>query len=252
VLEAAWLLEYSGDSRGDAWAAACLALAVALKTWPLAFLPLFLGVFPGVRERRRFLVGVLLPPILLLLPWLLLDSPGAVFQHLSYSGANALGFSGVLKAVFFVMAPADVWRRFDAWFRIFAVLFLGLAFSWALLRSRRLRLLEALPWAALTLVLMAPGLSPQYLIWAPALALAVSSRLAWRLSLVALPLALLFYVLFMPQVLAGPAAWAAPQPTHALIMIWGTVNLAWCLWTFFEWKNLEERNLLRSEAGRFN
>jgi hypothetical protein len=243
VLAAAWLLEYSRHARGDGWAALCLAAAVALKTWPLAFLPSCLAMFPGRRERRRFTAHVLFWPLLLLLPWLCMDGPAAVAAHLSYSGANAMGLSAVLKAGFFAAGAAPaLWRQADFCFRACALGLLGLAFAWALLRSGKVRLLDSLPWVALTLVLLAPGLSPQYLVWAPAMALAVSPLLCWRLSLAALPLALGFYALFMPGVLAGPAAWSPPLESPALIWAWAAANLAWWSWTALEWKHLHAFN----------
>jgi hypothetical protein len=253
LLGAAWLLEYSKHPRSDAWAALCLAIAVALKTWPLAFLPLYLGLFPAWAARRRFAAWVLFPPLLLLLPWLCMDGPAAVAGHLAYTGANALGLSAALKACFFTAGAApDVWRQADFWFRASSLALLGLAFAWALLRCGRLRLLDGLAWAALTLVLLAPGLSPQYLVWAPALALAVSPALAWRLSLAALPLGLGFYALFMPGVLAGPFAWSPPSQSRILILAWGAANLAWWLWMLPQWKGLQERNLARRRAGHFS
>jgi hypothetical protein len=243
VLGAAWLLEYSRRPDGDGWAALCLAAAVALKTWPIAFLPCCLAMFPGRRERRRFTAQVLFWPLLLLLPWLCMDGAAAVAAHLSYTGANALGLSAVLKACFFAAGAApELWRRADFWFRSCALGTLGAAFAWVLLRSGRLRLLDSLPWVALTLVLLAPGLSPQYLVWAPALALAVSPALCRRLSLAALPLALGFYALFMPGVLAGPAAWSPPADGPALIWAWAAANLAWWSWMAVEWKHVQGFN----------
>ncbi|HTB23392.1 MAG TPA: hypothetical protein VK914_11890 [bacterium] len=253
LLGAAWLLEYSRNPRGDGLAALCLGAAVALKTWPVAFLPLYLAMFPSVRARLRFAAWVLVPPLLLLLPWLFMDGPQAVAAHLCYSGANGLGLSNALKACFFAAgAPPELWRQADFWFRAAALALLGLAFAWALLRRGGLRLLDGLPWAALTLILLAPGLSPQYLIWAPALALALSPALVWRLSLAALPLALAFYALFMPSVLAASMAWSPPSPSPALILAWGAANLAWWAWTLREWGGLKDRNLARPRAGYFS
>ena len=238
LLGAAWLLEYSADGRSETWAALCLAAAVALKTWPLVFLPLCLGALSGPRERIRFTALALLPPLALLSPWLAWDGVRAVAGRLAYSGVNALGITGVLHACFYAAGAGVPWRQSEPWIRALALILLGSALAWALMRARGLRLLEGLPWVALILVLLAPGLSPQYLIWAPALALAFSPALAWRLSLAALPLALGFYALFMPEVLAGRAAWAPPEQTHALILAWGAANLVWWLWTAGEWRRL--------------
>jgi uncharacterized membrane protein len=236
LLGMAWMLEYSRSPRAELGAALCLAAAIALKTWPLAFLPPALGALGGRNAKGRFVALALLPPLLLLLPWICMDGISAVAARLSYSGSDGLGLGASLKAVFFLASAPAGWRTFDGVYRFLALVLIGLAFVWALLRARSWLLLESLSWTALTLWLLAPGLSVQYLAWAPALALAVSTRLAWRLSLAALPLAAGFYACFMPVVLAGPAAWDAPRQGPLLMGSWALANLAWYAWTAREWK----------------
>lgn len=244
LLGAAWQLEYADDPRAELWAGLCLALAVALKTWPLAFLPFYLAVFPSARERVRFAGIVLLPPLLLLLPWLLMDGPLNVLARISYSGATALGFSGALRASFFaVEAPVALYRQVDDAWRSLALGGLAAAFAWGLLQSRRLRLLDGLAWGALTLLLLAPGLSPQYLGWPIAFALLRPGGPAWRLTLASLPLLVAFYALFMPPVLAGAAAWAPPRVPPLYYLLWAAANLAWCFFVAVEWVHLLRLNL---------
>jgi hypothetical protein len=251
LLGAAWLMEYSEAAGAEAMAAFCLAAAVALKTWPIAFLPFFLGILPNQGERGRFAARALLPPLLLLLPWCFLDSPEAVVARISYAGSSALGLPAALKACFFVAQAPELWRTVDGAYRLAALALIGGAFLWAWRRSRSLDLVDSLPWAALTLVLLAPGLSPQYLVWAPALALAVSPVLAWRLSLAGFLLASGLYALFMPAVLAGPLAWAPLPQTATSILAWGGINLLWWLWTVTEWRRLKSRNLARLRGRPF-
>lgn len=238
LLGAALCLQAPRRQGAAGWAALCFAGAVALKTWPLALLPVFLAGLETARTRWRFALAALGAPLLLLAPWLWTDGAAAVASHLAYSGANALGLSAALKAAFFVAGAPAAWILADRCYRALALALLASAFVCALLGRRRLSLPRSLPFAALTMVLLAPGLSPQYLLWAPALALAVSPALAWRLSLAALPLAALFYALFMPGVLAGAAAWAPPQPGTALILGFAAANLAWWCWTALEWRRL--------------
>ncbi|HXB98027.1 MAG TPA: hypothetical protein VNZ54_08245, partial [bacterium] len=139
LLLAAWLLEYARQPRAELWAALCLAAAVALKSWPLAFLPFYLGIFPTPRERLRFSAWVLMPPLLLLLPWLGWDGPDAVAGHLGYSGAAALGLSGALRAVCFALGVGvDAYRRVDGLWRGLSVLALAAAFGAGLWQCRRL------------------------------------------------------------------------------------------------------------------
>jgi hypothetical protein len=250
LLVAAWQLEYARQPRAELWAALCLAAAISLKTWPLAFLPFYLGIFPSLRERLRFSAWVLLPPLLLLLPWLAWDGPDAVAGHLGYSGAAALGLSGAMRAAFAAVgADVNLYHAADGLLRLVCEAVLALAFAVCLWRCRRLRLLEGLPWMALLLLLAAPGLSPQYLAWPVALALAVSPRLALRLSLASLPLLLCFYGLFMPTVLAGPAAWAPPRLGPGAVLLWALANLLWWLYLAAQWYSLGPRMRLARPHG---
>jgi hypothetical protein len=250
LLLAAWFLEYARQPRSEWWAALCLAAAIALKTWPLAFLPFYLGSFPSLRERLRFSVWVLVPPLLLLLPWLAWDGPGAVAGHLGYSGATALGLSGALRAACYALgASADLYRRLDGVWRALAEAALTLGFAAGLWQCRRLRLLEGLPWAALLLLLLAPGLSPQYLAWPVALALAVNPRLALRLGLACLPLLLAFYALFMPAVLAGGLAWPPPRLGQGATLLWALANLLWWTYLAAQWSRLSPQVFLGRPRG---
>jgi hypothetical protein len=250
LLLAAWQLEYARQPRAELWAALCLAAAIALKTWPLAFLPFYLGIFPSLRERLRFSAWVLLPPLLLLLPWLAWDGPDAVAGHLGYSGAAALGLSGALRAACAALgAGVDTYRAADGLLRLACEAGLALVFAACLWQCRRLRLLEGLPWMALLLLLLAPGLSPQYLAWPVALALAVSPRLALRLSLASLPLLGCFYGLFMPTVLAGPAAWAPPRLGQSAVLLWALANLLWWIYLAAQWLALGPRMRLARPRG---
>jgi hypothetical protein len=125
---------------------------------------------------------------------------------------------------------------------------LGLGFLWLLLNRRRLRLLDALPWVALGLVLFAPGLSAQYLVWPAAMALLLNNGSAVRQSIASLLLLLLFYGLFMPEVLAGSAAWPAPRLAPGMLLLWAALNLAWWAWCFNEWQAISRLNL-RARSG---
>lgn len=249
LLGAAWGLEYAADARAEAWSAVALGAAIAFKTWPLALLPFYLGAFSGRRERVRFALWVLLPPLLLALPWAALDGFDALGQRLAYTGATALGLSGALRAAFFAAtAPVELYQNVDDLWRALAVGGLALAFGAALWRCRRWRLLESLPWAALFLLLLAPGLSPQSMGWPIALALAVSPALAWRLTWLALPLLVGFYGLFMPAVLAGPWAWEAPRLGPLATLGWALLNLVWWVCCLLQWNRLTPRVLM--PAGR--
>lgn len=240
LLGAAWWLEYSQDPRAEAWAALSLGAAAALHPWALALLPLALGAFATSAERRRFAAWVLLPGLLLLLPWLWLDSPEDLAARLLAGGGlrGSLGLSGALRAGFLAAgAPAESADAAALLWRGLALLGLALGVAAAWRRCSRLRLLEGLPWGALGLTVLSPGLGAPGLAWAPALACLLSPLLAWRLSLGGLALALAGYALFHPEVLAGERAWA-PQPGPGLLLGWMLLLLAAWAWSLWEWSRL--------------
>jgi hypothetical protein len=250
LLAAAWWLEYSSDHRASLWAALSLAAAISLKTWPLAFLPLYMGVFASRREAVSFALLALFPCALLLAPFAAFSGLDAVSARLGYSGASALGFSGALRACFFAVdAPVELYHQADDLWRLCSLSALVIGCLWALWRARRLRLLDALPWMALSLILFAPGLSPQYLAWPAAFSLLVSGGYAWRYHLASFPLLVAFYALFMPGALAGEAAWAPPSLAPGYILLWAALNLGWWAWAWREWMGLRRKNLAWGRGG---
>lgn len=252
LLAAAWWLEYSASRRSEMLAALSLAAAIALKTWPLAFLPLYLGVFISRREAARFVFWSLLPPLLLLAPFVAISGAEAVLGRLAYSGATALGLSGAMRASFFAVgASGDTYRRIDALWRFASLAVLAAGWVWVWWRSRRLRLLDSLAWAALSLVLFAPGLSPQYLAWPAAFLLLLPGFGALRYSAAGAVLLGLFYALYMPAVLAGAGAWDPPALGAGSILLWAAANLAWWAWGLVEWQRLQRRNLATRPGSHF-
>jgi hypothetical protein len=252
LLAAAWWLEYSSHRRSELFAGLCVAAAIAFKTWPLAFLPLYLGVFASRREMARFAALALLPSALLLLPFVALSGLDPVLARLSYSGATALGLSGALRASFFAVdAPVQLYRQVDDLWRVISLTLLGLGWLWTLWQARRLRLLDSLAWVALSLVLLAPGLSPQYLVWPAAFLLLLPGSVAWRYSAAALGLLAAFYALYMPPVHAGSAAWDPPALGPALILLWAAINLACWAWGLGLWAKLQRQNLTPRRGSIF-
>lgn len=227
------------ERKAASWAGAAFAGAIALKTWPLFLLPFAWARLEGARDRGRCVAWALVPPALLLLPWLLISGPAVVFARLGYSGANALGLSGALKIVGFLLRAAAPWRAADAAWRIGCLLAIAAGFVWAWLRPSKGASLAAPAWAALGLEVFAPGLSVQYLIWAPALALLDAPALSLRLSAAALPTVLGYYALLQPGALG--ATYSPPTQTVPLLAAWGLVNLAWWAWSLREWARLAPR-----------
>jgi hypothetical protein len=252
LLLAAWWLEYGEDPRAELWAAWCLAGAVGLCLWPLACLPFYLGAFASRAERARFTVWMLLPLMLLALPWCLDDGGAALLGHLFSGGASELGLGAALRAAFFAAeAPLELYRQADDLWRLAGLGLLGAAWLTGLWQCRRLRLTEGLPWAALLLAALLPGLPLAALAWPLALALAVSPRLAWRLGLSGLALALGHDALFDPSALAGAGAWAPVGRQAAWLLPWALLNLAWCLGLLVQWAALAPQVWLPARRRSF-
>jgi hypothetical protein len=244
MLAAAWWLEYGADAASEGRAALALAAAVALKTWPLAFVPLYLGVFATRREAARFAAWVFLPPLALLLPWLWWDGLSAVLARLNETGSTALGFSAALRACFFAVgAPIALWHRADELWRALALFGLGLAWIFLFARARRLGLLDALAWVALGLMILAPGLPPQALVWPAAFLALGGAAPVLRYSAATLPLLLAFDALFLPAVLAGTTAWSPPRLPAWALLLWAAANLGWWADCLYGWLRLWHFNL---------
>ena len=239
LLLAAWWLEYGDGPRAELWAAWCLAAAIGLCLWPLACLPLYLGAFASRAERARFTVWMLLPLLLLALPWCLDDGGAALAGRLLGGPPSELGLGAALRSAFFAAAaPIELYRQADDLWRWLGLGLLAAAWVAGLWQCRRLRLTEGLPWAALLLLALLPALPLAALAWPLALALAVSPRLAWRLSLAGLVLLLGHDALFDPQALAGAGAWAPVGLQAAWLLPWALLNLAAWLGLLVQWARL--------------
>jgi hypothetical protein len=239
LLLAAWWLEYGDDPRSELWAALSLAAAVALSTWPLACLPLYLGAFTSRQERLRFTAWMLLPLVLMALPWCVQDGGAAMAERMVTGPASELGLGAALRAAFFAAdAPLELYRQADDLWRMAGLGLLVAAGSVGLWQCRRLRLTEGLPWAALLLLALLPALPLSALAWPMGLALAVSPRLSWRLGLTGLSLLLGHDALFDPQALAGAAAWEPVGLQAGWLLLWAFVNLAWWLSLMVQWARL--------------
>lgn len=251
LLLAAWYLEFSEHPRSDLGSALALGAAIALKTWPVFFLPLYLKSLGSRGERMRYLGLALGLPLALWLPFAAHAGFPAAWQAMAYGGASAFSLPEAFRAFFFAAdAPPHLLRGLMEWWRALALALLSLLWLAYALGPWRFPLLAGLALAASTLLAFAPALSPQYLLWGLPFALLLPGRMAARHLLVVLPMLLVFYALFMPEVLAGPLAWAPPQIPSAFFLIWGLLNLG--LWVFLlrEWWGL--LRLCLRPAGRLN
>jgi hypothetical protein len=170
VLAALGALEKERPDR----AALCLAAAIALKSFPVLLLPLFLMARPGWRERARFAALALLPVGALVLPYALHDAGAVRRELLGYGGVADFGWIGVWRAAHFLMTNALARSEAARWPLAVAVgksLFLA-AYAAALLVfvRRRVPPLRASLIVFLLFLTLYGAVSAQYLLWVVPLA----------------------------------------------------------------------------------
>ena len=249
VLLAAWYTEFSEDPRSDLASALSLGFAIAFKTWPLFFLPLFLKGLSSATERRRYAVAALALPLLLLLPFAMSEPLAPLFKALAYTGSQAFSLPEALRGFFFGAGASPASYIFVAglW-RGMAVAALGLCWITYGLGPWRFPLFAGLAFATLSMYVFAPGLAAQYMLWLLPFALLLPGKLALRHSFVGFVALISFYALFAPETFLPAAAWAAPALPAWFFLLWAVLNLG--LWLYFvrEWTALWR--LCRRPSGR--
>jgi hypothetical protein len=239
VLLGAWYIEFSEHPHSDFAGALSLGFAIALKTWPLFFLPLFIRGMPGRREQLRFAALSLAFPLCLLLPFAWLCGWAETLHALSYAGSQALSLPESLRGLFFASGASPESYKSAAWaLGSFNLAVLALLWSVYVLGPWSFPLFPGLAFATLTLYVFAPGLAAQYLCWLLPFALLIPGRLALRHGMVSLAALLLFYGFFAPEAFLREGQWVAfPKPSW-FFALWALLNLA--LWLFFvrEWMAL--------------
>lgn len=251
IVAATWAHEFGETRRADLGSALALGAAIALKTWPLAFLPLFLGTLSSPRERWRWTWACLALPLLLALPWLVVEGPWDMLHALRYHGSRALSLPEALRALFFATgAPEATYKLVAGAWEAVAVGSLGALWVLALLGTWSLPLLPGLALVALTMLVLAPGMATQYLLWPACLGLLLPGRAGARLTVIGLVLALPFYRAFFPEALVPAGTWAPLALPRVSFLIWGLMNLG--LWFFLlkEWNGALD--LCRRPRGRLD
>jgi len=239
LLLAYWQMGEAGSKSNRAWAAVWFGAAVAMKTWPLALLPVFLKPLGTLRARARFTAWAALVPLGVSLPWLLVSPRAIIATVAGYMGVRCISLNEAFHALGFLLRwPPDLAVKVHhAWDKVMAAGILGLALGY-LFGPWELPLAEALAAGVLGLYVVAAGFSTQYLLWLLPLALLLPSRLALRHQAYALVIVLCFYNIFMPEVyLDGrfkPLGFLSP----AMLACWMVMNVG--LWVFFlvEWLRL--------------
>jgi hypothetical protein len=196
------------------WSALSLSAAVALKSFPVLLLPVFL-VQEGqtARDRVRYAALVVAPVLLILLPYAA-DNPGAVRRELfGYGGVADFGWIALVRGLRWL--DTGVLARSEAAFwsgHVLAAKALFLAAYAALLVAiARGRLGRDLPRACLSVLLVFlvfyGALSAQYLLWVVPLGALLNGRTFATYCASATVALVGFYAFLAPGVL-----WSGPGP----------------------------------------
>jgi hypothetical protein len=200
LLLAAFMLLCRKRVASSGWA---LAVAIAVKSFPVLMLP-FLALSVEGRRRRLWLSSLALLPLLLLLLPFALRTPSALSQELfGYRGAALLGFMVPLRTLYVPLMdasfPLDTTIQL---LRLSTYLFLGaylVYILWVWRRGVRL-LLDIVVVFALFYVLYA-GIAPQYVLWVLPFLLLIDMRPAMLYTATGTLALVGFYLYAVPNTL---------------------------------------------------
>lgn len=224
--------------RRDASALA-LASAIALKSFPVLLLPVFL-LTPGmtVRARVRFAALAVLPVVLLLVPYALADFGALRRELFGYGGIADLGWIGfwrglrLLHTGVLVRSEAPHWGGLVAVSKILTLL--AEAALLTAMASRRVRwpLAQAGLAALLAFLVFYGSLSAQYLLWVVPFGVWLPDRFAAVHGIVSTMALVGLYSLLAPGVLypAPAAVLARPQAAALWVVGTGAVLFASAAW----------------------
>jgi hypothetical protein len=239
--------------RRDASALA-LAAAIALKSFPVLLLPVFL-LTPGMtaRARARFAVLAVVPVALLLVPYALADLGALRRELFGYGGIADLGWIGFWRGL--RLLHTGVLARSEApyWVGLVAVskalTLLAEAALLAAIASRRGRwpLAEACLAALLVFLVFYGSVSAQYLLWVVPFGVWLPDRFAAVHGIVSTMALIGLYSFLAPGILyPGPSAAMLARPQAGALWVVGTgsVLLASAAWL----SDVVARGLARAKA----
>ena len=231
------------DAWGDAGAGALVAVAVLTKLWPFVLVPLLV-----VERRWRALAWCVGTGALLGLAWLGVAGVDGVRDVVSFRGAEGWQLESVTGIVVHVADPARAHVEAGAWrtgtmpagaralLSALSLATAGLAWWWAwrprgsatALAPTTLRYGLAPFAAVLGLLVFAPIISPQYVLWLlPFAAVAVvgGDRTTGWLTLAAGALSTLSLALIRGQI-AGSAWGTLPVLARNVVLVWALAHVA--------------------------
>ncbi|HEY2943757.1 MAG TPA: hypothetical protein VGN09_15095 [Vicinamibacteria bacterium] len=231
------VFDFEAGRRGAS--AIALAAAIALKSFPVLLLPVFL-LAPALtpRARLRFAALAVLPVALLLVPYALADFGALRRELFGYGGIADLGWIGFWRGL--RLLHTGVLTRSEAphWGGLVAVskalTILAEAALLAAMASRRVRwpTSEACLAALLAFLVFYGSVSAQYLLWVVPFGVWLPDRFAAIHGIVSTMALVGLYAFLVPGVLyPGPwALLARPQAAAVWVVGTGSVLLASAAW----------------------
>lgn len=241
LVVAAWALWDTRLRRSAAWAALALGGAIALKGFPAILLPALLIGIPTWKQ-RGVLTGLAMLPLLacMLIYSAFFGLEGVMISRvLGYQSPPILGWALYLNSVLPKILPAGADQGL-----LLVALCLSVAARSAILLFPVLLALRKPAWSLESLWLatflgfyaLAPGLSPQYLLWALPLLALVDLKQGFLYTAFTAPTLVLVYLWGFPEAIPwGPALLSLTSPSIWRPAYWAA-NLVWwlaCIWLLY-------------------
>lgn len=220
--------------------ALALAAAIALKSFPVLLLPVFL-LAPGmtIRTRARFAALSVLPVVLLLVPYALADLGALRRELFGYGGVADLGWIGFWRGLRWLhtgvltRSEAPHWGALVPASKLLTALAVVALFAAVASRRVRWSLPEACLAVLLAFLVFYGSLSAQYLLWVVPFGAIFPDRFAAVHGVVSTMALVGFYSFLAPAILySSPSAALLARPQAGVLWVVGTgsVLLASAAW----------------------
>ncbi len=219
-----------------------LGMAIGLRGYPALFLPIFLIKMDlNRRQKALFLLASILPSVVTLAPFLLVNFQAVWQSVFAYSGVADYGWIAILRAI----SELTVGNRYlpgtlmkdllgiSKWLFLLLYSLLVILF-WR--KQTRFSLLSGILATQLLFFAIYGGISSQYLVWAVPFALLIGTRWEKAFTWSAFASMVSFYLYFFPAILFGeiPIQWRdlnpAVMPFYLAfnLVFWG-ICIAWLI-----------------------
>jgi hypothetical protein len=232
---AAWVIATGEQRYAYYWAALTLGGAIALKGYPVLFLPPLFLAATSLRQ-RAIITGLASLPLLIALVVYgsLFGWTQEMFSHvLGYSSYPYFGWALYVDVLLKQFLPMASFTATVSLLSLVTRAALLVVIGWLVWRGRRWPL-ERL-WLALTLAVyaLAPGIAVQYFLWALPLLALVDRKRGMIYTLLSFLAMVLFYLTQEPGALPLGTTLAHTVPQSLWLSGYVLMNLPWwliCLW----------------------